>query len=264
MTNSAGLPPLKFVASPNVSSRGGARVDLVVVHDTEGAYAGAISWFAQSRSRVSAHFVLREDGGEATQMVDLAKNAWHVCYFNRRSVGLEIAGRESAGFSDAAWLAAARIVVYLLHHLQIPCRFAEEGVGPGFCRHYDLGKAGGGHDDPTTDAAKWAWFCALVKSEYARGDLPAIWEPNHEAAHCSLTPQKGEGAASSALFDLTSVAGVQAALNKLGASPALVVDGDLGPSTIAAIKNFQSKAGIVVDGLAGPQTAAAIEKALAA
>lgn len=261
--DACGLPPLKFVSSPNFSSRGGARVDLVVVHDTEGAYAGAVAWFAQSRSQVSAHFVLREDGGEATQMVDLARNAWHVCAFNRRSVGLEMAGKESAGFSDACWLAAARIVAYLLHHLQIPCRFAEAGVGPGFCRHYDLGQAGGGHDDPTTDAAKWAWFCDLVKAEYSRSDLPAIWAPAAEARHCSLTPEKSKAAASIAALGLTSVAGVQAALDKLGASPALAVDGDLGPATIAAIKNFQSKAGIVVDGLVGPQTVAALERALA-
>jgi hypothetical protein len=190
MTGSLGLPLLKWVASPNFSERGGARVDLVVVHDTEGAYAGAIDWFAQKRSQVSAHFVLREDGAEATQMVDLANKAWHVCAFNSRSVGLEIAGRESAGFSDAAWLAAARIVAYLLHHLQIPCRFAEGGVGPGFCRHYDLGAAGGGHDDPTTDAAKWQWFCGLVAAEYARGDLPAIWAPGGKALACSLTPRE--------------------------------------------------------------------------
>ncbi len=193
MTDSAGLPALKFVASPNYSNRGGARVDLVVVHDTEGAYAGAVAWFAEKRSRVSAHFVLREDGLEATQMVDLAKKAWHVCAFNSRSVGLEIAGKESVGYSDAAWLAAARIVAYLLHHLQIPCRFAEAGVGPGFCRHYDLGAAGGGHDDPTVDAAKWSWFCGLVAAEYARGDLPAVWTPGGKPTPCSLTP--GESAA---------------------------------------------------------------------
>lgn len=264
MTDAASLPPLKFVASPNVSSRAGARVDLVVVHDTEGAYAGAVAWFTQSRSQVSAHFVLREDGGEATQMVDLAKSAWHVCAFNRRSVGLEIAGKESAGFSDDAWLAAARIVAYLLHHLQIPCRFAEAGVGPGFCRHYDLGQAGGGHDDPTTDAAVWRRFCDLVKSEYARGDLPTIWEAGGNATTCSLTAHASHPTASSAALDLTSVAGVQTALNKLGASPALVVDGHRGPSTIAAIRRFQINAALIADGIAGALTLAAIEKALAA
>jgi hypothetical protein len=188
MSDSAGLPPLKWVASPNYSNRG-ARVDLVVVHDTEGAYAGAIAWFAQKQSQVSAHFVLREDGAEATQMVDLAKKAWHVCAFNSRSVGLEIAGKESVGYSDACWLAAARVVAYLLHHLQIPCRFAEAGVGPGYCRHFDLGAAGGNHDDPTVDAAKWSWFCGLVAAEYARGDLPAVWGLHGEGrAPCSLTP----------------------------------------------------------------------------
>lgn len=257
MTDLLSLPPLKFVASPNYSSRGGARVDLVVVHDTEGAYAGAVAWFAMSASQVSAHFVLREDGAEATQMLDLAKNAWHVCAFNRRSVGLEMAGKESAGFSDACWLASARIVAYLLHHLQIPCRFAEGGVGPGFCRHYDLGQAGGGHDDPTTDAAKWAWFCDLVKAEYARGDLPAIWEPLSEATHCSLSAPAAPATAS------LSVAEIQAALNTLGAVPALAVDGADGPATQAAVHAFQDAHGLTADGVAGQRTIAAIQKAVA-
>jgi N-acetyl-anhydromuramyl-L-alanine amidase AmpD len=254
MTDFLGLPPLKFVASPNFSGRGGARVDLVVVHDTEGAYAGAVAWFAQRVSQVSAHFVLREDGAEATQMVDLAKNAWHVCAFNRRSVGLEMAGKESAGFSDACWLASARIVAYLLHHLQIPCRFAEGGVGPGFCRHYDLGQAGGGHDDPTTDATKWAWFRGLVEAEYARGDLPAIWEPASAASHCSLSAP-----APAAM----SLAEIQAALNKAGASPALAVDGADGRATQAAVRVFQATHRLMVDGVAGPQTLAALQEALA-
>ena len=45
-----------------VSGRGGATVRLFVVHDCEGSYAGSIGWFAQVRSQVSAHIVLRKDG----------------------------------------------------------------------------------------------------------------------------------------------------------------------------------------------------------
>src|SRR5712691_8514087 len=87
------LPKLQWVESPNCSDRKpGVPLDLIVIHDTEGGYAGAISWFGNGHSQVSAHIVLREDGGEATQMVPYAKKAWHCATFNSRSIGLEMAG----------------------------------------------------------------------------------------------------------------------------------------------------------------------------
>ena len=56
------LPPLIFKTSPNKSSRHGTAVHLVVVHDTEGGYQGAISWLCNPKAQASAHVVLREDG----------------------------------------------------------------------------------------------------------------------------------------------------------------------------------------------------------
>ncbi|MFI5299112.1 MAG: peptidoglycan-binding protein [Polyangiales bacterium] len=59
-----------------------------------------------------------------------------------------------------------------------------------------------------------------------------------------------------------STADVQKALNQLGASPQLAVDGSQGPKTTAAIKSFQAQAGLTADGVAGPQTASALRLAL--
>ena len=56
---------------------------------------------------------------------------------------------------------------------------------------------------------------------------------------------------------------IQEVLNKLGASPPLVVDGVSGPATINAIKQFQASHGLQVDGIVGPATRAALEGALA-
>jgi lysozyme family protein len=53
---------------------------------------------------------------------------------------------------------------------------------------------------------------------------------------------------------LHDAAALQAALNKLGCQPPLVVDGNLGRHTMAAVRAFQQSAGIAVDGLAGPET----------
>jgi peptidoglycan hydrolase-like protein with peptidoglycan-binding domain len=47
---------------------------------------------------------------------------------------------------------------------------------------------------------------------------------------------------------------VQYSLNGLGASPKLVVDGKLGPKTVAAIKCFQAAHGLITDGVAGAKT----------
>lgn len=167
------LPPLKRVASPNFSNRT-VKVDLVVVHDCEGSYVGAIGWFAQSKSQVSAHLILREDGQEATQMVDFGAKAWHAVAFNSRSIGLELAGFAAKGFSVPEWQSAANIVAWLLHKFGIPARWAEHGNGPGFCSHWDLGVAGGGHTDPTRDVATWQAFANRVTMAYGQ-DAPADW-----------------------------------------------------------------------------------------
>lgn len=48
---------------------------LITLHTTEGSYEGACSWFCNSSSGVSAHFVVGLDG-EITQCVDLADTAY--------------------------------------------------------------------------------------------------------------------------------------------------------------------------------------------
>jgi peptidoglycan hydrolase-like protein with peptidoglycan-binding domain len=57
---------------------------------------------------------------------------------------------------------------------------------------------------------------------------------------------------------------VQKAINALGYSPPLVVDGAIGPKSIAAVKWFQQNHGLTVDGVPGPITKAALQAALVA
>ena len=52
-------------------------VSAVVIHYTEGTYAGCISWFKNCDAQVSAHYVIRSADGQVTQMVREADKAWH-------------------------------------------------------------------------------------------------------------------------------------------------------------------------------------------
>lgn len=169
------MPPVKQVPSPNYSARS-ASVRLIIVHDTEGSYAGAVAWFAQTRSEVSAHLVMSEDGSEVTQMVPLSAKAWHAVALNSASIGIEGAGVEAQGFSNAWWQSMSEIVAWLLRAYGLECRWAEGGQGEGFCSHHDLGAAGGGHVDPVAvGSSAWLRFVDYVKEAYAAfgtGPLP--------------------------------------------------------------------------------------------
>ena len=64
-------------------------VSAVVIHYTEGSYAGCISWFQNCESEVSAHYVIRSYDGQVAQMVREKDKAWHVGSANGYTIGIE-------------------------------------------------------------------------------------------------------------------------------------------------------------------------------
>jgi N-acetyl-anhydromuramyl-L-alanine amidase AmpD len=251
------LPALLWRPSPNFSSRRGTRVDLIVLHDCEGGYEGSIRWFEMSRSNVSAHYVVRQDGSEATQMVDLADNAWHACTFNRRSVGVEMAGFARRGFGAPLLATTTRMFAFLCHHLQIPVRHARAGVGPGIASHNDLGAAGGGHYDPSDDPSFMQRFVSMVDDQHRKGHFPDVWGPRKPQKPCLLSPDGSTSpgiTTAPATPDVRTITGLQQALKMLGYH--IAVDGDYGPETRQVVTSFQMHAGIVADGIVGAQTEA--------
>lgn len=254
------LPALRWISSPNYSSRGGARISRVIAHDCEGSESGSINWFSQSRSQVSAHYVLSADGAQATQMVALANKAWHVCNDNPMTVGLEMAGYAAKGFDAPEWQAAANIVAFLLHKFNLPPTWARGGVGDGFASHHDLGVIGGAHTDPCeVGAPVWMNFVSLVAAAYLQPQ-PAGWIAVGGPGAAPLAPA-GYTPSATVRHDLApgSLEFVQMRLNALGfAHPVLTVDGMTGPNTERAIAAFQSARGLFVDGEAAPKTIAAL------
>lgn len=170
------LPPLRWRASPNCSSRRGERVDLLVWHETAGAYAGSVDWLCNPAAAASAHIVVAEDGRTATQLVRLGDKAWHAAGFNPQSVGVEHANTTAKGYATDAQLAvSARIFGWLCLELGVPPRWSRDGRSPGVTRHGDLGAIGGGHYSCGPDLAGWHRFLELLHAELARGGYRKTW-----------------------------------------------------------------------------------------
>lgn len=170
------LPPLVWKPSPNHSSRHGVTPDLLVWHETAGPYEGSVSWLRNPRSQASAHLVVREDGGEVSQLVALGQKAWTQEAFNGRGVGVEHANMTAKGYATEAQLeVSARVFGWLCVHLAIPPRFARGGVGRGVCRHRDLGAAGGGHTQCGPSDATWERFLVMLHREIERGGYKKTW-----------------------------------------------------------------------------------------
>jgi N-acetylmuramoyl-L-alanine amidase len=110
-------PSAIWRSSPNFNSRNGTPVSLVVIHSCEGNYAGCWGWLRNTQAQASAHYVVKENGGEITQLVREANRAWHVaaayecsragnqqCNRNGQSTNNFSVGIEHAGFaSQASW-----------------------------------------------------------------------------------------------------------------------------------------------------------------
>ncbi len=107
--------------SPNFNARpAGTQVSMVVIHSCEGGYAGCWGYLRQSSANASAHYVVKEDGAEITQLVRESDRAWHVaaayrcslndnvdCAKNGVSTNHFSVGIEHAGYAkQASWPAS--------------------------------------------------------------------------------------------------------------------------------------------------------------
>ncbi|MEV0586284.1 N-acetylmuramoyl-L-alanine amidase [Nonomuraea sp. NPDC050310] len=168
---SADYPAAHWVAaSPrNYTSAGRAPIDRIVMHVTQGSYAGSISWFQNPRARVSAHYVIRSKDGDITQMVRHKDVAWHAgnSGYNRRSIGIEHEGyiNNSGWFTDAMYRASAALTKALCEKYRIP-KDRRHIIG-----HKEV--PGADHTDP---GPHWNWnrFMQLVNGGPPPGN-PSAW-----------------------------------------------------------------------------------------
>ncbi len=135
----------------------------LIIHDTEGSYQAAISWFQNPSAGVSAHYVIRSSDGDITQMVHNADTAFQAGNwdYNVRGIGFEHEGYASqqGWYTQAMYNASAAIVrtmadrfdilkdhAHIIGHYQVPNQSPPAHTDPG----------------PNWD---WASYMALVRGD---------------------------------------------------------------------------------------------------
>ncbi|HEX8703749.1 MAG TPA: peptidoglycan-binding domain-containing protein [Myxococcaceae bacterium] len=84
--------------------------------------------------------------------------------------------------------------------------------------------------------------------------------PTQAPVNIGNTPASGTGELLAHGAKGEEVSKLQELLNKAGANPPLAVDGDFGPATEAAVKNFQQRNNLASDGIVGPMTRESLQK----
>jgi len=129
--------------------------DYVVVHTMQGYYLGAQSWFQNPAANVSAHFCMRSEDGEVTQMVHLSDRAWHVGGSNSYAIGIEHEGfiDEPAWYTWETYRSSALLSRWIADEYAIPLT-RDHIVG-----HVELPNQS--HTDP---GIHWNWdlYMALI------------------------------------------------------------------------------------------------------
>jgi N-acetyl-anhydromuramyl-L-alanine amidase AmpD/photosystem II stability/assembly factor-like uncharacterized protein len=146
----------------------------IVVHTTEGSYAGAISWFQNPASNVATHYVVRSSDGEVTQMLAEKDIGWHAgnTFYNNTAIGIEHEAfvRSCSWYTDAMYRSSARLVAYLTRKYGIPVD-REHVIGHNEVPHPRDPRRRGGISSHTDPGRCWDWgkYMALVR-EQAGGD----------------------------------------------------------------------------------------------
>ncbi|MGG8408780.1 N-acetylmuramoyl-L-alanine amidase, partial [Streptomyces sp. 12297] len=152
-----------------VASRPGNKIKIntIVIHDIEGSYQAGVSTFQDPASGVSAHYVMKSDGSQTTQMVADKDIAFHAgnYWVNMHSVGIEhegFAARGATWFTPATYQATAELVRYLAQRFEVPLD-RQHVIGHENVLTASAASVPGAHWDP---GPYWDWnrFMALLSA----------------------------------------------------------------------------------------------------
>ena len=148
------------------ANRGQSQINKVVIHVTQGSWAGALSWFRDSRANASAHYTVRSSDGKIGQSVREKSIGWHAGNwdYNKRSIGIEHEGyvSNSSWFTDSMYRSSARLTAHLAKKYNIAIN-RRNIIG-----HHEVpgcSGSGGGAGCHTDPGRYWNWdkYMRLVK-----------------------------------------------------------------------------------------------------
>jgi hypothetical protein len=155
-------------ANPNnyLEGRPYPPIDTIIIHDTEGSYASAISWFQNPAAGASAHYVIRSSDGQVTQSVRHANTAYQAGNwdYNVRAIGIEHEGYQSqqGWYTEAMYQSSAALVRYITEEYGIKKDRAH------IIGHYQVP-----NQDHTDPGPYWDWnyYMSLVRRDPQRAAL---------------------------------------------------------------------------------------------
>lgn len=245
----------------------------IAVHTQEARSTarGLAGFLANPASKVSYHVAV--DDKEILKIVSEGDAPWSAAGANKYAFHLCIAG-SFAAWSRGKWLEtdaadglnedlaltnAAKVVAWWAGKYNIPIEYIGGRGIPwgrdGICGHQDFGSWGGGHHDP---GLNFPWDELTRRAKASLGGTaptpqpPAPTKPVPSGYFTGLLYIGSTG---------PQVSELQRRLKAAYSSYAghLPVDGDFGPLTDAAVREFQRRSNLTVDGIVGPQTAAALK-----
>jgi len=148
--------PANYRVRPAPPAIGSRIIIRVITHITDGGanINGTISWFKNPVAKVSAHYIVGQDG-EVVQMVLHKDVAWHAGAANSDSIGIEhVANTRGLLITEPEWKASADLVRWLCEMFKIPMDRAH------VLGHCEVDKATSHRGCPN---AIWGWEQYMVR-----------------------------------------------------------------------------------------------------
>ena len=112
-------PPVIKQSTPNKSSRNGTKIRGIVMHcTTTRSDQSTIAWFEDSKSQVSAHYLIGQSG-TIYQFVADAEKAWHATTANSYTIGIEHSALPGDKLTPAQEAASVALLKYLVQEYNI-------------------------------------------------------------------------------------------------------------------------------------------------
>jgi N-acetyl-anhydromuramyl-L-alanine amidase AmpD len=166
------------------------KIKYIVIHDTEGSYDSAISWFQNPASYVSCNYVIRSSDGQVTQMVQNQGVAWCAgdWYVNMHSINIEHEGEAADGaawYTEAMYQSSAKLVKYLSKKYDIPLD-REHIIGHDNVPTLSAARMAGQHYDP---GPYWDWNHYMALLHNRTDDAERRFEASSGSKIVTISPK---------------------------------------------------------------------------